>query len=333
MASVLVSVALFAAALGALLVAADAFTDAAERLGLATGVSPFLVGATVVAGGTSLPELVSGVVAAAADAPDIVFGTVVGSNVANLCLVVGLAAVVGGELRVDRELMRVDLPLLVASAVFLTVAVLDGAFAWYEGVLGLAGLAVYVHFTLSREERLDEVVGDLVEEHVREEVAADGEVAELDDVADEVTLGPRTVALLVASLAVVVVAADQLVRSILEVAEVVGVGSGVVSMTAVALGTSLPEVAVSVAAVRRGMAEIALGNVLGSNVFNTFAVVGVPSFLGTLAVATTVATFAVPVMLLATLLYYFVTQDREITRWEGLALLLLYATFVANLPL
>jgi cation:H+ antiporter len=104
-----------------------------------------------------------------------------------------------------------------------------------------------------------------------------------------------------------------------------------VAITAVGLGTSGPEIAVSVAAVRRGDPEIAVGNVLGSNVFNSFAVMAIPSFLGPLSVPATVTAFALPVMVLATLLYYFITQDREITRWEGGVLLLLYAVFLANL--
>jgi cation:H+ antiporter len=97
------------------------------------------------------------------------------------------------------------------------------------------------------------------------------------------------------------------------------------------VGTTLPEISVSVSAVRRGSSELTVGNVLGSNVFNTFAVVGIPSLIMPVPATSSVRTFALPVMVLATLLYYFITQDREITRWEGLALVLLYAAFVVNL--
>ena len=102
-------------------------------------------------------------------------------------------------------------------------------------------------------------------------------------------------------------------------------------MTAVGIGTSLPEIAVSLSAVRGGNPEIAVGNVLGSNVFNTFAVMGVSSLIEPIAVPADVRTFALPVMVVATVLYFFITQDREITRWEGAALLLLYAVFLLNL--
>lgn len=336
MAQLFVSIGLFVVSLLVLLWASDTFTSATARVGLAFGISPFIIGATVVAGGTSLPELVSAVVAVTQDAPAIVLGNVVGSNIANIFIVLGLGAVVGGRIYVERELMRVDLPLLVVSTVFLLIAVWTSPFDWYEGVLALLGLAVYIHYTLAKPARLDETVEELVAEHVEDEEIAVAEeppetVDELEEVASEAQATLRTYLLLAGSLAVVFVAADQLVAAILAIAGEVGVGAEIVAITAVGVGTSLPEIAVSVAAVRRGDPEIAVGNVLGSNVFNTFAVMAVPSFLGPLVVPANVREFALPVMVLATVLYYFITQDREITRWEGAVLLLLYAVFLGNL--
>jgi cation:H+ antiporter len=367
MPSLVIAVALFGVSLGALLGASHVFTSAAERLGLALGISPFLIGATVVAGGTSLPELVSSVLAVVADEPGIVLGLVVGSNIANILLVIGLAAVATRPIRIERELVRVDLPLLMASAVFLVLAAWDGTVSWAEGVLGLAGLAIYVHFSLSTRSRLDETVEELFAEHAgviagaegggdatdadstavdadadSTAVDADADSTAVDtgddaavgasagDVTVEPSVGPRTYVTLVASLLVVFVAADQFVESILSIASTLGVGTELIALTAVAVGTSLPEIAVSVAATRRGSSELTVGNVLGSNVFNTFAVVGVPSLLGPLSVPANVRGFALPVMVLATLLYYFVTQDREITRWEGITFVVLYAVFVLN---
>lgn len=324
-----VSAVVFAGSLAVLLVSSDAFVDAAERLGLSLGVSPFIIGGTLVAGGTSLPELVSSVLAVRAGAPEIVVGNVVGSNVVNIFLVLGIAAVVGGRLRVDRELMRVDLPLLIASAAFLLITAWDGRFLWYEGLLALVGLSAYVHFTFSEERRLTEVVEELVSEHAEAEV----EPAELDveEVAAETQIGVRTYLTILVSLTLVFLAADQLVRSILTLAGELDVGAELVAITAVAIGTSLPEIAVSVMAVRRGDVDIAVGNTLGSNIFNTFAVMGVPSLLGPLAVPASVRGYSLPVMVLASLIYYFITQDREITRWEGTMILLLYAVFLGNL--
>lgn len=331
MADVLVPVVLFVGSLLVLLGASDVFTSATARVGLSFGISPFIIGATVIAGGTSLPELVSSVLAVTRDAPAIVIGNAVGSNVANIFVVLGLAAVVGGRIRVERELMRVDLPILVFSATFLLIAVWNTTFEWYEGVLALAGVAVYVHFTLSRPARLDETVEELVEEHAGLELEERPVDATSEITREETHVGFRTNLTLLVSLALVFVAADQLVRAILAIAAEVDVGAEVVAITAVGVGTSLPEIAVSLAAVRRGDPEIAIGNVLGSNVFNALAVVGIPSLLRPLSIPANVRTFALPVMVLATVLYYFITQDREITRWEGTVLLLLYAVFLVNL--
>lgn len=321
---------LFVVSLAVLLKTSDLFTSTAARIGLSLGVSPFILGATVVAGGTSLPELANGLLASVRGAPAIVIGNVVGSNIANLLVVIGLAAVVGGRIWVERELMRTDLPVLAASAAFLLVAVWNTPFVWYEGVLGLLGLGVYVHFTVSRPTRLDETVQELVEEHV----GPGGELSPVDEPAldvDRPRVGVQTYLLLVGSLVLVFVSADLLVRSILAIAVEFDVDTGVIALTAVSIGTVLPEIAVSVSAVRRGDPEIAVGNVLGSNVFNAFAVVGVASFVAPLPVPVNVRSYALPVMVLATTLYFFIAQDREITRWEGAMLLLLYVVFLINL--
>jgi cation:H+ antiporter len=320
---------LFTVSLAVLLKASDLFTSAAVRVGLSLGASPFMVGATVVAGGTSLPELANALLASVRGAPGIVVGNVVGSNIANLFLVIGVAAAIGGGIIVERELMRVDLPILAGSAAFLLVAVWDTPLVWYEGLLGLIGLAVYVHFTLSRPARLDETVQVLVEDAVGADTPASLEESTLE--LGDARAGPRTYLLLLGSLVLVFGSADVLVRSILAIADDVGVGTDVLALTAVSIGTVLPEIAVSVSAVRGGDPEIAVGNVLGSNVFNTFAVLGVASFVAPLSVPGTVRSFALPVMVLATTLYFFIAQDREITSWEGAMMLLLYGVFVVNL--
>jgi cation:H+ antiporter len=319
-----VSAAVFAVSLFVLLVASQAFVDAAERLGLAAGVSPYVVGGTVVAGGTSLPELVASVFAVQAGATPIVVGSAVGANVVRILLVLGVAAVAAGPLRVDRELMRVDLPLLAASAGFLWLTAADGRFGLVEGLLGLVGLAVYTHWTVTADRRLTTVVEELVAEH------ADADAAPAE-AAEAVTVGPRTYLTVLVSLVAVLVSADRLVVSLLSVADLAGFAPAFVALTAVAVGTSLPELTVAVLAANRGSADVAVGTILGSNVFTAFAVMGVPSLFGPLSVPASVRAFSLPVMLFATLLYFFVTQDREITPWDGAALLVLYAAYLANL--
>lgn len=321
MVDLLVPAVLFIGSLGVLLVASDAFTSAAEQIGLSFGVSPFIIGVTVVAGGTSLPELTASLLAVFQGAPAIVLGSVVGSNISNMLLVLGIAAVVGGDIQILRELVEVDLPLLVASAVFLIVATWESPFSWYEGLLALATLAVYIQFTVKEKDRY---VGMLVDEMVE---TGDETVPK----EPERQVDSKTYVLLVLSLGGVFGAAYGLVESIIIISTTLQTGTEIVAITAVAVGTSLPEIIVSVMAVRRGLPGLAVGNVLGSNLFNSFLVTGVPSLAGDLVVPTSIRSYGLPVMVLITVLYFFVTQDREITRSEGMTLLLLYVLFLVNL--
>jgi|AntRauTorcE11898_2_1112593.scaffolds.fasta_scaffold09386_1 cation:H+ antiporter len=338
MVSVPLVVGLFVVSLAVLLKASDTFTSSMERIGLGLGISPFVVGATVVAAGTSLPELASSLLAVLANEPGIVTGSAVGSNVANVFLVLGTVSVLANGIDVDREVMRVDLPLLVASAVFLLIAAWDGVFVWYEGVLALVGLLVYLEFSISNPGRfrgpVQSVFVDQFESFGVDDATATESTEpnpEPADDSDSVDVGVRTVVVAVVSLAFVVLGANYLVESILDIAAVAGVGSEFVALTAVSIGTSLPEIAVSVAAVRQGNANIAVGNVLGSNIFNAFAVMGVPSLVRSLPVSPAIREYALPVMVISSVLYIFIAQDREITRYDGLALLLLYAVFLVNL--
>ncbi|RXK48492.1 calcium/sodium antiporter [Halorientalis pallida] len=317
MASLSVAVALFVGGLAVLLWSADLFTDTAQKIGLALGLSPFVIGMTVVAIGTSLPELVAAVLAVLRDEPGIVVGNVVGSNVSNVFLVLGIAAVVGRGLRVERDLMQVDLPLFAASAAFLTLAIWSSPFTSIEGVLALGALAVYIHFTIAER---DVSVPEIVEEV--EEVEADIEAS---------PIGVMTYAAFVGSLVLVVASASVLVDSVVTLSSVLAVEPAVIAVTALSIGTVLPELTVSAMAARRGDTAVAVGAILGSNVVNAFGVMGVASLVGPLTIPPTIRAYGLPAMVLATVLYLFVTQDREVTRWEGATLVLLYLLFLVNL--
>lgn len=314
MASVLFLVGLFVASLAVLLKGSEWFTGAAEKIGLSFGIPSFIVGITIVAVGTSLPELISSIFAMLQGSPEIVVGNVMGSNIANILLILGAAGVMGKEIKVERELIRVDLPVFAAAAVFLAIAVWNTPFTVVEGVLGLLALVIYTYFTLEEKEADD---GDLVED-VEEEIAKD-------------PVDIWTYAALLGSLVLVFAGANYTVEAIIGIADILGIGTGVIAVSAVAIGTSLPELMVSIMAARRGVPEIAVGNILGSNIFNTFAVMGIPSFLGPITVPDDIRFFVLPVMVLATLLYFFITQDRNITKWESGTLLILYALFLYNL--
>jgi cation:H+ antiporter len=291
---------------------AEVFTRAAERIGVYLGVPSFIIGVTIVAVGTSLPELVSSIVAVYAGAPEIVVANVVGSNITNIFLVLGVAAIIGVYLRVGYEIIHVDLPFLVGSAFLLALIIWDGDVTRVEAVALIAAAAIFVVYTVAETQRMHR----------------DGETERVTAPRSEVA---RTWLLLLFGAAGIYVGARYTVESVVQISRILQVGTDIIALSAVALGTSLPELAVSVVASARGRLETAMGNVLGSSIFNATAVVGVTGLTGALVIPESVLSFGLPVMVLATLLFFFMAQDKEVSRWEGWLLVVFYALYIAKL--
>lgn len=288
----------------------DWFTDAAERLGVVLGIPQFIVGVTIVAAGTSLPELATSFVAVLKGNSEIVAANVVGSNIANLLLIIGIVAVVVRHLKVEWELIKVDLPLLLASAFLLTFMLWDGTFTFIEGLFLLVGYIVYIFYSVSL--------------HTKEKKSR------------KKNLDGKTVFVILGAAFLIYLSAEYTIQSLVSFVELdfirsMGIDTTKVAITAVAIGTSLPEVSVSIAAARRKNFEVALGNVIGSNIFNSFVVISIPAFFGALMVTQPVLTIAVPVMIAATLMYLVSTQDREVSNYEGAVFLLFYVAFLGKL--
>ncbi|AIY90751.1 calcium/sodium antiporter [Geoglobus acetivorans] len=297
-------VAVFILSLGTLIKSSDYFTGSAEKLGIRLGLPHFIVGVTVVAIGTSLPELASSVAAVAMGSPEIVAGNVVGSNITNIFLIIGLSGIVGKKITIQYDLLRVDLPLLIASAFMLAILAYDGSFSIADGVISIAGLAVYLGYAVT-------TAGD------------GGGRSEQFSIKDAVVLAGSAILLYLS--------AEYTVRSVVEISHELGVGAEIIAATAVALGTSLPELSVSLMAARRGKSEMAIGNILGSNIFNSFGVTGISALFGTVIFPETIRSFALPLMVVATLLYFFMTQDRQMTRWEGGMLVIFYVYYLGRI--
>lgn len=285
-----------------LIKSSDVFTEAAEKLGVHIGIPPFIVGVTIVSIGTSLPELVSSIIAVLRGATEIVVGNVIGSNIANIFLVLGLAAVCSSGLRITRELIHVDLPILVSSAFLFGIMILDGSFSFFEATIALIGVLIYLGYIMSAQREFPKK--------------------------RRKKLDWKTPALLAITPIVLYFSANYTIEAVIQLSTLLGIGTEIVAVTAVALGTSLPEIVVSVQAARKGKPEIAVGNVLGSNIFNTLAVMGVPALIAPLVIPKSLLLFGLPVMIIATLLYFFIEQDREISPWEGGFLILFYVYFV-----
>ncbi len=295
------SIVLLAVSLAALLKGSDWFIDAAEQIGLSLGISPFIIGITIVAFGTSLPELATSIVAVLDNESEIVIGTVVGSNITNIALVLGLSALILGNIRLNNNVWQVDIPYLWGSAFLLWFVVREGGVEIYESILLLIGIGIFLGYSV-RFDKSEYLV--------------------------ETRPNWRTFLFLFIGGFFVWLGSDYTILAIKNLSRAAAIDPDIIAISAVALGTSLPEVIVSLNAARKGKADIAVGNVVGSNVFNTFVVIGIPSLLGELIIPATIHTLFLPLMVIMTILFGVMTNNREISRWEGALLILFYLFFL-----
>ena len=300
----------FVVSLAFLVKASDWFVNGAEIIGIALGIPPFIVGVTIVAIGTSLPELASSISAVYAGSTDIVAGNAIGSNITNIVLVMGLVALLSKDkIEIKRDIMDVDVPMLVASALILWFLIIDLEFTILDAVILIAGMFIFLAYTFSKSDNHEEGNEDFTRQ----------------------SINWKTIALVVGSGVLIYFSANYTVISIQEISSMIGIGTGVIALSLVSLGTSLPEVLVSVTAARKGNTEIAFGNVMGSNIFNTFAVMGIPRFLGPIDIPAAIVDFSLPMMVAVTILFAVISLSRKISRYEGMFLLLFYLVFMIGL--
>ena len=292
--------------------AAEGLVYGAASLARRMGVSPLVIGLTVVSVGTSLPELVVGIDAALAGTGDLALGNVVGSNIGNLALILGFAALVR-PISVQTQIVRVDGPILVGVSILFVGLILDGGLGRIDGGLLLAGIVGYVGYSLkaarSTSVPAQEAVGDVVPSRHAAWVDA----------------GLVLIGLLGLGLG-----AHLLVDGAVTIAERLGVGPIVIGLTVVAVGTSLPELATSVAAARRGKGDLAVGNAVGSSIFNLLGILGATVLVQPLS-ARSLRWLDTGMMVgTALLILPLLRSERTLSRMEGAGLLLIYAAYLAS---
>ena len=288
----------------------------ASALAARLGVSALAIGLTVVAFGTSAPELVVSLDAALSGANDISVGNVVGSNIANVALILGLAIVVTPAV-VESRIVRVDAPLMIAASLALLAVLADGVASRVEGAVLLAALAAYVVLTF-RQAR-------------RESAAVRGE---FETAAPAPPSGPGpagSLALVGLGLGLLVGGGHWLVTAAVTFATAVGISQAVIGLTVVAVGTSLPELATSLIAAARGQGDIAIGNVIGSNLFNILGILAVTALVHPLERGAITWTDLGVMTALAVLVTIFLATGRRLTRVEGAVLLGAYVAYTGYL--
>lgn len=300
---------------------AELLVRGAARLAVSAGVSSLVVGLTVVAFGTSAPELAVSVMSAFKGQADLALGNVVGSNIFNVLLILGLSAVIV-PLVVAQQLVRLDVPLMIAASIVVVPMGLDGKIGRLEGLLLFGTVLAYTVFLIrqSRREGSAEVKAEYDSEFGNE--------------------GPagllKNTAFVLIGVAALVVGSKWLVDGAVAIARAFQISELVIGLTVIAAGTSLPEVATSVVAAARGERDIAVGNVVGSNIFNILCVLGLSSVVSPAGIAVSPAAlrFDIPVMIavaLACLPIFF--AGYRISRANGLFFLAMYASYLAYLLL
>ena len=323
---------IFIVSLALLIKGADWLVESSEKIGRALKISPFIIGVTIVALGTSLPELASSLAAVFKDATEIVAANVIGSNIANILLIVGLSALATKSfLAVRRSLIDIDLPLLAAVTVLFGFILWDGKITRLEGLLLLLAFLVYLLYTFFQR-------GAELERPLPEELPT-GEISEvLPSRVDRrrpkkpvEKLNFKVFFFLILGAAFLAIGANYLIDSVLKLAEILEIGVSIIAIFGVAVGTSLPELVVSVRAAAQKKYEIALGNIFGSNVFNALVVIGIPSLIKPLLVDSITFQIGFPFMVVATILLVISGITRRISIWEGAMFLLIYLLFLAKL--
>jgi cation:H+ antiporter len=306
-----------------LLAGAELLVRGSSRLALRFGISPLVIGLTVVAFGTSAPELAVSVQSALAGQSGIAVGNIVGSNIFNVLMVLGLSALIT-PLVVSLQLVRLDVPLMIGASLLFWIMALDGRIGLLDGLLLTSGIVVYTVFAILQSRK----------ESASVQVEYAQELGESENTWTVKLSVP--IAFIVGGLLLLVLGAHWLVESAAAIARTLGVSEVIIGLTIVAAGTSLPELATSVVAAFRGERDIAVGNVIGSCVFNLLAIAGIAALVapGGLEVATSMLRFDIPVMVVVALacLPIFAT-GHLIARWEGALFLGYYLAYLLYLIL
>jgi cation:H+ antiporter len=301
---------------------AELLVRGASRLAAAVGITPLVIGLTVVAYGTSAPEMAVSINAALSGQADIAAGNVVGSNIFNVLFILGLSAMVA-PLVVSQQLVRLDVPLMIAVSVAMLVLGLDGNISRLEGLLLFAGVVAYTVWSIRQSRRETKEVREEYERHFggtktrRQELLVD-------------------LLFIAGGLGLLVIGSEWLVDGATGLARYMGVGELIIGLTIVAAGTSLPELATSVVAAFKGERDIAVGNVVGSNIFNILSVLGLSSALnpGGVVISPALLHVDIPVMIAVAVacLPIFFTGHR-ISRWEGVLFFGCYIAYALHLIL
>ena len=276
---------------------ADRFVDGAVGVARFFGMSTFLIGMVIVGFGTSAPEMVVSILSAMNDTPQLALGNAYGSNIANIALILGVTALIAPVV-VQKQAMSRDIPVLIAMTALTVLLLVDGNVSLIDGAVLLVAFVAIMGFN---------ILSELKAKRKRRKSGGASDISEVEEIpAEGVSIGKAVLSLLV-GLVLLIVSSRMLVWGAVYMAHALGVSDLLIGLTIVAVGTSLPELASSIAAARRGENDLAVGNVIGSNIFNTLVVVGLASVIAPIKAADpAVMSRDVPIMSALTLLLFLI---------------------------
>jgi cation:H+ antiporter len=286
------------------------FIGSAEKIGLSLKIKPFIVGLTIVAFGTSLPELISSIFAVIKNETEIVVANTIGSNLANILLIGGIISTISGAIPAKRNLIDIDAPLLLITNIAFLFIIIDKKINFYEAIILLIQFIVYLIYTTSQK---SDISLNKSEEINKEKIKA------------------KVLLKLILGAAGMMIGANYTIESTIKISQMLSIPSSFIAATAIAVGTSLPELSVSVIAAIKKKYEMSLGNILGSNIFNPLVVAGIPALIKELNVDDLTFDITTPFFLAATLIFVISTISKKIHIWEGLMYILLYLLFIYKL--
>lgn len=292
---------------------AEGLVRGSASLALRLGIGPLLVGLTVVAFGTSAPEMMVSVKAAYLGQGDISVGNVVGSNICNIGLILGFSALIF-PVKVASQIVRIDTPIMIATTVLAIVLLYDGSLSRLEGMVFVALLVIYVGFSIR-------LAGKQATDPLAQEFSEEMKISKRGVAVD--------VGMVLGGLVMLVFGARFLVDAAIEIAKTFGLSEAVIGLTIVAIGTSLPEFATSLVAAMKKEADIAVGNVVGSNIFNILGILGVSAAVTPLSSAGITGIDLAVMAAFALVLWVFSASGHRISRIEGTMMIVAYAGYVA----
>ena len=302
---------IFVTALTALIWGADVLIAQSENIAKQFKISEYVIGATLVALGTSLPEMAASIAASINNKPEIAVANVIGSNIFNITLVLAAVFLVAKKVNPHRDFFAKDSSWALFPVLIFILMVLDGTFSRFDGFLLVLLMVAYIMFLLKAGRDI------LVEEDDKDEEA-------------EVFTWSKVGGLTILGLVLVIVGASYTITSASAIAQAFGVSEWIIGMIMISIGTSMPELVVSLTAARKGKADMAIGAIIGSNMANTTMVLGGASLVNNITIDPSKYMFDISTMLVATLMLVFITANKMYTKPAGIVLLIALALFLQN---